>query len=105
MSKRTNQIEEKLKGIQSVIENSNDLLNMLRDALGTIDNFINSMPKLISDVGAAMYKISETILPGETVVIIKMSSSAHKCTVHILGEKEMTLENFKCYLANAYKIA
>lgn len=94
--------EEIRAGIRKLGEERDEYRDMLERAL----KMLKGLPNLVSSVGATMCKLSESILPGESVVIIKMTPSTQKCTIHVLGEQEkVTLEDFEYYLANAHRVA
>lgn len=105
----TDQAIENLKniqaGIQSIVEDRDRLLDSLTEALEIIDKLKEALPKVLCSTGADLCKIAESILPGETAVVIKMNPSTHMCTLHILGEKEeVTLADLEYYLANAHRV-
>lgn len=99
---------EFLKKEGEYLDKMNELLKALKVANETNNKLMEAFPKVLGPEGVALCKISEQIIPGDKVIIMRYSPTTKKVYLSVAADSEgkhMKLEEFGGLVQKAIGLA
>ena len=99
---------EFLKKEGECLDKMNELLETLKMANETNQTLMKALPKVLGPEGAALCKVSEQIIPGDKVIVMRYSPTTKKVYLSVTPDSEgkhMKLEEFGGLVQKAILLA